>query len=343
MERIQFTTLSIPSCPVDQYMEKFFESSESPDMQIESIELGSFKLALESLDNGDSDILAMPARLLHGKQMQMYEANCEVLGARSPRTPNMILVSENKIQYQPKSAIILSKSKLIRRQLRRSRKGMRVLSPNAFIEIEKREHVLGVDLEIYSWIEKLRQNNEIDGYIVPRVIYSTLNITERRHTLLPDPQNRGDSHFLPTPYSDLVVLVGRKNFPKKTVKIFSEIEGETIWKIQNHFLGGMNEDELKTIGILTRHRKMSTLMKQAEEHKDLTMEQAFHDSEGEANTNEVLVEFRIETISSDGKRTIAVDRVIPYSKYERAMIATEKDWQKIVKNAGMNEIDFLNN
>jgi len=55
------------------------------------------------------------------------------------------------------------------------------------------------------------------------------------------------------------------------------------------------------------------------------------------------VEFRIETISSNGKRTIAVDRVIPYSKYERAMIATEKDWQKIVKNAGMNEIDFLNN
>ena len=44
------------------------------------------------------------------------------------------------------------------------------------------------------------------------------------------------------------------------------------------------------------------------------MEQAFHDSEGEANTNEVLVEFRIETISSDGKRTIAVDRVDPLFK-----------------------------
>ena len=127
---------------------------------------------------------------------------------------------------------------------------MRVLSPNAFIEIEKREHVLGDDLEIYSWMEKLRQNNEIDGYIVPRVIYSTLEITERRHALVPDPENRGDSHFLPTPYSDLVVLVGRKNFPKKTVKIFSEIEGETIWKIQNHFLGGMNEDELKLLSPL---------------------------------------------------------------------------------------------
>ena len=61
---------------------------------------------------------------------------------------------------------------------------------------------------MYSWMENLRQNKEIDGYIIPRVIYSTLNISERRHTLLPDPQNRGDDHFLPTPYSDLVVISG---------------------------------------------------------------------------------------------------------------------------------------
>ena len=341
MERIQLTTLSIPSCPVDKYIQKFLESNQSPDVIIESKELETFNSALESLQNGDSDLLAMPARLLHGKQMHMYEADCEILGARTPRTPNMVLVSENKIQYQPKSAIILCKSKLIRRQLRRSRKGTRILSPSAFIEIEKREYTLGDELDVYSWMEELRQNNEIDGYIIPRVIYSTLNITERRHTLLPDPQNRGDSHFLPTPYSDLVLLLGRKNYPKKVVKLFSEIEGETIWKIQNHFIGGMNEEQVENIGILTRHRKMSTLMKQAEEHKDLTMEQAFHDSEGESNTNEVLVEFRIETVSNDGKRTIGVDRVIPYSKYERAMIATEKDWRKIVESAGMDGIDFL--
>ena len=341
MERIQLTTLSIPSCPVDKYIQKFLESNQSPDVIIESKELETFNSALESLQNGDSDLLAMPARLLHGKQMDMYEADCEVLGARTPRTPNMVLVSENKIQYQPKSAIILCKSKLIRRQLRRSRKGMRILSPSAFFEIEKREYTLGDELDVYSWMEELRQNNEIDGYIIPRVIYSTLNITERRHTLLPDPQNIGDSHFLPTPYSDLVLLLGRKNYPRKVVKLFSEIEGETIWKIQNHFIGGMNEEQVENIGILTRHRKMSTLMKQAEEHKDLTMEQAFHDSEGESNTNEVLVEFRIETVSNDGKRTIGVDRVIPYSKYERAMIATEKDWRKIVESAGMDGIDFL--
>ena len=88
-------------------MEKFFESSEAPDAQIETKKQESFIQALENLQNGDLDLLAMPARLLHGKQMEMYEADCQVHGARAPRTPNMVLVSENKIQYQPKSAIIL--------------------------------------------------------------------------------------------------------------------------------------------------------------------------------------------------------------------------------------------
>ena len=166
MERIQFGTLSISSCPVNQYMEKFFESNEAPDTQIENEEQESFTQALDSLQNGDLDLLAMPARLLHGKQVEMYEANCQVHGARTPRTPNMVLVSENKIQYQPKSAIILCESKLIRRQLRRSRRGMRVLSPVAFIEIEKRNESLGNELERYAWMEKLRQNKEIDGYII---------------------------------------------------------------------------------------------------------------------------------------------------------------------------------
>jgi len=324
-------------------MEKFFESSEAPEIQVDSKEYESLTTALDNLQKGDLDLLAMPAKLLHGKQLEMNQANCEVLGARTPRTPNMVLVSENKIQYQPKSGIILSQSKLVRRQLRRSRRGLRVLSPKAFIEIEKREKLYENELEMYSWMETLRENKEIDGYIIPRVIYSTLNISERRHTLLPDPHNLGDDHFLPSPYSDLVIILGRKKYPKKITSYFSEIEGETMWKIQNYFLGEIDENHLESIGMLTRHRQMSSLMALAEKHKDLTMEQAFHNSEGESTTNEVLVEFRIETISNDGRRTIAVDRVIPYSKYEIAMVATEKDWRMVIERSRTDGIDFFNN
>ena len=214
MTRIQFGTLSIPSCPVDLYMEKFFDSEEAPEQEIDVKNYDTLTQTLKELESGELDLLAMPAELLHGKQLQMYNANCEVLGARTPRTPNMILVSENKLQYQPKSAIILSDSKLVRRQLRRARKGLRVLSTKAFIEINEREEKFEDELEKYSWMEKLRLSEEIDGFIIPRVIYSEVEINGRRHSLLPDPHNLGDSHYLAHPYSDLVVIIGRKNFPK---------------------------------------------------------------------------------------------------------------------------------
>jgi hypothetical protein len=147
---------------------------------------------------------------------------------------------------------------------------------------------------------------------------------------------------LPQPYSDLVVIIGRKNFPKSIAELFTEIEGDTIWKIQDYFLSSMDKKELQSIGVLVRHRKLSTLMIQAEKHRDLTMEQSFHDLEGEVITNEVLVELRIEKISNDGKRTISLHRVVPYSKYEIAMVATEKDWTKVLERAEMNEIKFIN-
>ena len=38
MERIQFGTLSVLSCPVDKYMEKFFDSEEAPEQEIDVIE-----------------------------------------------------------------------------------------------------------------------------------------------------------------------------------------------------------------------------------------------------------------------------------------------------------------
>ena len=340
MARIQFGTLSIPSCPVDKYMEKFLDSEESPELEIELKSCKNLSLTLKKLENGELDLLALPAENLHGKQLEMYNANCEVLGARTPRTPNMILVSENKIQYQPKSAIILSDSKLARRQLRRARKGLRVLSVIAFAEIYDLDLEFDNELSKYSWMEELRLNGDIDGYVIPRVIYSQIDINERRHSLLPDPNNLGDSHFLPQPYSDLVIIIGRKNFPRSISELFTEVEGDTIWKMQDYFLSSIDEKELEGIGILVRHRKLSTLMTQAEKHKDLIMEQSFHDLEGEVITKEILVEFRIEKISNNGKKTISLQRVIPYSKFQTAMVTTGKDWRKILDRAEMN--DFVN-
>ena len=65
MARIQFGTLSIPSCPVDKYMEKFLDSEESPELEIELKSCKNLSLALKKLENGELDLLALPAENLH--------------------------------------------------------------------------------------------------------------------------------------------------------------------------------------------------------------------------------------------------------------------------------------
>ena len=83
MERIQFGTLSILSCPVDKYMEKFFDSEEAPDQEIDVIKYHSLTETLKKLENGELDLLAMPAELLHGQHLQMYD--CLLYTSPSPR------------------------------------------------------------------------------------------------------------------------------------------------------------------------------------------------------------------------------------------------------------------
>jgi hypothetical protein len=72
-------------------------------------------------------------------------------------------------------------------------------------------------------------------------------------------------------------------------------------------------------------------MEEAERFKDLTMEQACHNSEGEVVDSEVHVEIKIEKISKNGKRTVGIHRIIPYSKYEFATISLIRDWEVMIR------------
>tara|TARA_A100001037_G_scaffold11898_1_gene11232 strand:- start:11083 stop:11448 length:366 start_codon:yes stop_codon:yes gene_type:complete len=98
-------------------------------------------------------------------------------------------------------------------------------------------------------------------------------------------------------------------------------------------ISGLDSDMLERIGILVRHRQVRSLMKQAEEQRDLTLEQACHDTEGEVTESEVHVEFRIEVLSGNGRHTIGLDRVIKYSEFRHATISAIRDWDVLLKEA----------
>lgn len=329
MDELRLAVIDTPDCSVSSQFDELNEG----DLDIASVPASDFSRAISMLSKGDVDILAIPAELLHGKQMEMLAAGCEVVGARTPRRPNLVLVSEDKLDYQPRFAIILAESALVRRQLRRARGGIRVLSPAAFASISDQTYSSEDSLEVARWMESLRESGEIDGFITSRAVYDSIGSPARRHALLPDPKDRGGTHFLPLPYADLVILLARKRFPTSISDRFSESEGEACWYIQDQMISGLDEEMLQRVGILVRHRQVRSLMKQAEEQRDLTLEQACHDTEGEVTEAEVHVEFRIEVLSGNGRHTIGLDRVIKHSKFRHATISAIRDWGVLLEEA----------
>jgi len=330
-ERLTIATLDSPSCPVGTRMDSFVESGGATELDIVCKVVNSLTKGLGLLESGDADIFALPAGLIHGNMMQVLQSGCEVVGARTPVRPYPVLVSDNKIQYQPKSAILLCSNKLTRRQLRRSRGGLRILDPEAFASIAEIGDVPSDPILMANWMEGLRSSGEIDGFVVPRGVYDNANLVGRRHSLLPDGLNEGDPDFLPPAYSDLIVLLARNRFPQSISKEISEKEGETCWWIQNTMVGSLDPEMLEKTGVLVRHRQVRSLIKQAEATRDLTLEQVCLDPDGEVIEEEVHVEIRLEFVSKGGTRTVGLHRVIRHSDYERATIASLRDWETMIK------------
>ncbi len=336
MDKLSVVTLNSPECNVTKFLSTHLKGMSSDGIEVKIKTAKKINTCFEDLSEGKYDILALPGIVLHGNELEMNKYECRVNGAITPRRSNLLLISENKIDYQPKSAIILCDYKIIRRQLRRSRKDLRVLSTKAYKSISKISLKHKNHNEKISWMEEIKQIGQIDGYVTSKKMYDELNLNGRRHALLPDPQNRGGHHFLPLPYSDLIVFVVRNSSPKSLTKAISEKEGETIWWIQNQIIGDIEIAELNNIGILVRHRKVRSLMEEAERNKDLTLEQACHDSEGEVLDSEVHVEIKIEKVSKNGKRTVGIQRLIPHSKFEYATISLMRDWEIMLKEVSQD-------
>lgn len=332
--RLNVATLDHPHCLISRRLEEFAASEAAADLELELAAVPSLEAGLALLSEGDLDLFAVPAGLLHGRQIEVLGAGCQVVGARVPRRPARVLVSEDKVWYQPKGGIILCEERIVRRQLRRARRGLRVLSPRAFAGIRERDDLPEESFELAHWMELLRREGEIDGFVTTREMYDSLRTGARRHVLGVDPAEREGDRYLPVPYADLVVLIGRTGFPRRLIERLSEREGETIWWVHDNLIGALSSDELERVALLVRHRQVGAIMRQAEEYQDLAMESTFHDPEGEMTETEVHVEIRMELISDDGLHTLSVERVVPISDLHPATVSLSHDWDKMLAAVG---------
>ena len=332
-DQIRVGAIDTPNCLVSKQINSHLETLESIGAESSFVNILDLDSGLDQLSSGGLDILAVPAKLALMSTVSINNKGCQVVGARSPRRPSSILVSPNRLMYQPKSAVIACEIEIVKRQLLRARPDLLVIHPERIGDSIDCENVPADALSRSYWLGNLLQDGKIDGFISSRKQYDESGQSERRHALLPFPQERGGPHFLPPAYSDLIAIVCRIGSPQELEDILTESEGNTVLWVQSRVIAGLSDYTRNAIGIQVRHRQVGSLLRQAEEYRDIVLEQACHNPEGEIIEDEVRVEIRIETISSDGSRTIGLDRLVAKSDYQHATISLLRDWNALVSES----------
>ncbi|MGB1777029.1 MAG: hypothetical protein ACPHIY_00810 [Candidatus Thalassarchaeaceae archaeon] len=292
----------------------------------DSSELHHLDEAFGKLAADELDIAIIPAKIVHGRQLDLLSKGLVVSGAMNQNRPFHVMVSDDRVRHLPRSSIVLSSSKIVRRQLRRLRRDLRVLSPKAWAGINEVE-LPQEGLEV--WMEGLRRSGEIDAFTLSRDSFDKFGLKARRFALWPEPKEAGGSFFLPPIYSDLPLLITREGFPKARCIELSGEEGLAAWHVMNELFGSESDEMIEGIGILVKHRSVSSLLQQAESTRDLALEQSCRDSEGDMVPEETRLMVRIEYVSDDGTRTFRLDKIIRLDNLHGGCVTMDREWRSV--------------
>ena len=220
------------------HVRKWMETRPMEDIELDvqfDVELSS---ALETLENGDADLLAVSALRWH---MIKGAPETMVATALPRRDENHILVADDRISHLPRKSIILARNRLQRRQMRRYRSDFRVLDPMAFADMTNLTPNTNSKLEFQSWMEDLRATKIITGYVTERHLFSIANIDARRHMLQTNSRD-GAARFIPSPLQGLTLLISREGFPKTLSDQIGDSESLTAWTCEHIILNEINPE-----------------------------------------------------------------------------------------------------
>ncbi|MEE2748116.1 MAG: hypothetical protein VX473_06600 [Candidatus Thermoplasmatota archaeon] len=288
------------------HIRKWMETRPLEDLDIDvqfDVELTP---ALEILENGEADLLAISASNWY---LCKGAPNTMVAAALPRRDENHILIADDRIGYLQYKSIILANNRLQRRQLRRYRPDFRVLDPEAFADMIDRKKPTDSGLALQEWMEDLRSTKIISGYVSERHLFDSANIDCRRHMLMTD--SREDSaRFLPSPLNGLTLLISRDGFPKSLSEKIGDTESLTAWNCEQIILDSIDPDIHDRIGLIVRHRQIPSLLNQAEQEKDLLRSKSLLDTEGDPIGTIPMVEILIEVVGRTGERTFLLERLV---------------------------------
>jgi hypothetical protein len=313
---------------VSTHAKKFIDSSPDGLNLIEK-QVSHVETAIQLLIDGHGDIVPVSANWWYNNRVKGLSSNLVL----PRREPTRVLVGEDKPEYIPKRGIIIADCDIVKRQLIRSRKDIKVMLPEDLGEAP--EDVF----ERVEWLEKLRQEGDIDGYTTTRALHSSLPSRARRHTLGMQRQDDTRSRYIPVPLEGYTVLLTREDFPISRFSRIIDAGAALSLRLEMTILDSIEENMLDKIGLIVEQRKVRTILTDVGNRgrtlgfeNPLTEWKTFtsvSESQGPKDSDP-RIDIILETVSKDGMVTTSVERIFPLEESHSGAHNLVFNWNQLL-------------
>lgn len=313
---------------VSTHAKKFIDSSPDGLNLIEK-QVPHVETAIQLLIDGHGDMVPISANWWYNNRVKGLSSNLVL----PRREPTRVLVGEDKPEYIPKRGIIIADCDIVKRQLIRSRKDIKVMLPEDLGEAP--EDVF----ERVEWLEKFRQDGDIDGYTTTRALHSSLPSRARRHTLGMQRQDDTRSRYIPVPLEGYTVLLTREDFPISRFSRVIDAGAALSLRLEMTILDSIEENMLDKIGLIVEQRKVRTILTDVGNRgrtlgfeNPLTEWKTFtsvSESQGPKDSDP-RIDIILETVSKDGMVTTSVERIFPLEESHSGAHNLVFNWNQLL-------------
>ena len=316
---------------VSTHAQKFIDSS--PDgLDLVAKQVPHLETAIDLLLDGHGDIVPVSGEWWFENRIKDLSAGLVL----PRREPTRVLVGEDKPEYIPKNGVIVADCEILKRQMIRSRNDLNVQLANDL------EGIPDDVFERVEWLENLRMNREIDGFITTRTLHASLSSKPRRHTLGMQRQDDARSRFIPVPLEGYTVLLTRKDFPASRFSKVIDVGAGLALRLELTVLDTIEENMRDKIGLIIEQRKVRTILQDVGNRgKSLGSENPLKEwktfSGGDEHQgpkdSDPRIDIILETVSRDGSVTTSVERIFPIDESHTGTQNLVFNWQQILKIA----------
>ena len=329
---------------VSTHAQKFIDSS--PDgLDLVAKHVPHLETAIDLLLDGHGDIVPVSGEWWFENRIKELSAGLVL----PRREPTRVLVGEDKPEYIPKNGVIIADCEILKRQMIRSRKDLNV---------QLADDLEGIPDDVFErveWLENMRMDGEIDGFITNRTLHASLSSKPRRHTLGMQRKVLTRSRFIPVPLDGYTILLTRKDFPSSRFSKVIDVGAALSLRLELAILDTIPDNMMDKIGLIVEQRKVGAILNEVENidnagrvsmnfserldalsRKNPIQEWKTFTSNDERKSPKEIgprIDAIIETVSRDGSVTTSVERIFPIDESHTGTQNLVFNWQQILKIA----------